>query len=143
MRLRVAIVLMLIWAPGATEAGTLNMKSAIEMTAYPASVVAEGDSLPGSVVVLGVDGMGIDDDVVEVEGNPAVSVADEPQADSPQTRARTTARSVILRVMVAPPDRAAQTESTVGSSVRTPNRIDECVLAESDRRTQCAWTRDR
>jgi hypothetical protein len=103
----------------------VNLKAAIEMTASPVPAVAEGDFVPGSVEVLGVDRMGIDDDVGEVEGDPAVSVADEPQADRPHTRARTTATSVILRVMVAPPDRAAQTESTVGSSVRTPNRIDE------------------
>jgi len=47
--------------------------------------------------------MGIDADVVDVEaeGDPAVSVTDEPQADRPHTRARTTATSVILRVMVA------------------------------------------
>jgi hypothetical protein len=62
---------------------------------------------------------------VEVEGDAAGSVADEPQADRPHTRAGTAVRSVILRVMVAPPDRAAQTGSTVGGSVRTANRIDE------------------
>jgi len=92
---------MMICAPGATEAGTVNLKAAIEMTASPGRAVAEGDSVPGSVVVLGVDGMGLDDDVVEVKGDPAVSVADEPQADRPHTRARTPATSVILRVMVA------------------------------------------
>jgi hypothetical protein len=79
----------------------VNLKSVIEMTASPAPTDAEGASPAGGVLVLGVDGVGIDD-VVEVEGDAAVSVADEPQADRPQTSAGTTARSVVVRVMVVP-----------------------------------------
>lgn len=93
--------LTMICAPGATESGTVNLKSVIEMTTSPAPTDAEGASSVGGVLVLGVDGVGIDE-VVEVEGDAVLSVADEPQADRPHTSAGTTARSVIVRVMVVP-----------------------------------------
>lgn len=115
----VSVFLIVILAPGATEAGTANMKLEIVRTAVAgaagAAVSAGADDAgaddagaedagAAGVVVLDADAMGIDDiaDVDEIAGAAVVCAVDEPQADRPRAMAGTTARRVILRIMRVP-----------------------------------------
>ncbi|GAA4708275.1 hypothetical protein GCM10025782_00030 [Pedococcus ginsenosidimutans] len=87
---------MVIVAPGATDAGTVYAKSAIDMTASALS----DDEEEGAVELLEPEdeGMSIDDIELEVDDDPASGV-DEPQAARPSARAGMMPRRAILRVM--------------------------------------------
>jgi hypothetical protein len=83
---------MVIFAPGATDAGALKAKSVIEMTAPSAD--DEGES-PGAAVLEPDGGL---DDMEVADGAAPESVVDEPQADRPRASVGTRARRVSLRV---------------------------------------------
>jgi hypothetical protein len=88
---------MVIVAPGATDAGNVYAKSAIDMTASALS----DDEEEGAVELLDPEdeGMSIDDIELDVDDDPASGV-DEPQAPRPSASASASAGMVPTRAIL-------------------------------------------